>query len=150
MHFLYSLLCLMLPLPLTPHTYSLATFHLWNKWKRSLHEHTSLPDVVLPPQLAYGQALATVTQVLLLLKFPDDAVFPHTSGPSARNILILVYPEKPYAPTNPSRLATNSVHLKPFLTLLSRLITQCITIVCVQGHSYGSFGLIRQRWLAEL
>lgn len=100
-----------------------------------MHEHTSLPDVVLPPQLAYGLVLATVTQVLLLLEFPDDALFPHTSGQSAKNILLLVvYPEKPYTPTNPSRLGTNSIHLKPFLTLRSRLATPCIKIVCVQGH----------------
>lgn len=116
-----------------------------------MHEHTSLPDVVLPPQLAYGPALTTVTQVLLLLKFPDDAMFPHTSRQSARNILLLViYPEKPYTPTDPSSLGTNSIHLKPFLTLLSRLITQCIKIVFVQGHSHGSFGLIRQRCLVVL
>lgn len=110
-------------------------FHLWNKWKKSLHEHTSLPDVVVPSQLAYGPVSATVTQALLLLKFPDDAMFPHTSGQSARNILLLVvYPENPYTLINPLRLDTNSVHLKPFLPLLSRLLTQCIKTVCVQGH----------------
>ena len=43
-------------------------------------------------------------------------MLPLASGQSAGNVLLFVVePEKPYTPTNPSRLGTNSVLSKAFL-----------------------------------
>lgn len=95
------------------HTQSLAFFYPWNKWKRSLHEHTSLPDVAGPLHMASGPALTLVTQALVLLRFPGDVMLPHTLWQSTGNILFLVVdPEKPYTPTDPSRLSINNVLYK--------------------------------------
>lgn len=95
------------------HTQSLAFFHPWNKWKRSLHEHTSLPDVARPLHVASGLALTPVTQTLVLLRFPGDVMLPHTLRQSTGNILFLVVDlENPYTPTDPSRLSINSVLYK--------------------------------------
>lgn len=56
---------------------------------RPLHGHPSLPAVALPPPLGSGPALAPVTQALLLLRFPDEAVLPHSSSPCAGNMPLL-------------------------------------------------------------
>lgn len=98
---------------ITIHTQSLAFFHPWNKCKRSLPEHTSLPDVAGPLHVASGPALTPVTQALVLLRFPGDVMLPHTLRQFTGNILFLVVdPEKPYTPTDPSRLSINSVLCK--------------------------------------
>lgn len=67
------------------------------------------PDVALPPHLASGPALAPVAQALVRLRFPDEAMLPHTSGQSTEiTLLLAVDPDKPCIPTNRSRLGTNS------------------------------------------
>ena len=67
--------------------------------------------MTLPPSLSSRPTLAPITQALVV---PDDAMLPHTSGRSAGNVLLVVDPEKPYTPINPSRLGTDSVVYKAF------------------------------------
>lgn len=70
--------------------------------------------MTLPPSLASRPALAPVTQALVVLRFPGDAMLPHTSGQSAGNVLLVADADKPYTPINPSRLGTDSVLWKAF------------------------------------
>ena len=63
---------------------------------------------------AFTSSLSSCHSSTLVLKFP--AVLPLASRQSAGNVLLFVVePEKPYTPTNPSRLGTNSVLSKAFL-----------------------------------
>lgn len=80
-----------------------------------MREHTSLPDVAVPPHLASDPPLSPVTRILVLLRSLDDAMLPHTSGQFAGSMFLLVVdPGKPYTPTNPSRLGVNRILYKTF------------------------------------